>query len=472
MRGLLNVQYALAGGVLYVLEANPRASRTVPFVSKATAVPLAKAAARIMLGATVAGLRGRGPAARRRRRRHAAAGRADRGQGGGAAVRPVPQRRPARASTPCSGPEMRSTGEVMGIDEVFGTAFAKSQAAAYGSLPVKGRAFVSVADKDKRAMIFPVKRLADLGFEIWATAGTGEVLRRNGVRATIVRKHSDGPGPDGEPTIVERILAGQVDLIVNTPFGSPGQSGPRLDGYEIRTAAVRRGIPCITTTAGLAAAVQGIEAINSGEVGVRSLQEHAARIRGAPAKPCRTRRPAAGRADGRGYGGRPPGGTVMTHGDGEAEAGPVQVRGTVLTVRRVDAYHAMTVVAPGIAARFRPGQFVTLAVGGPATSMLLRRSFSIHDVRPDHGGTVEFVFAADGPGTRWLAERRSRDVRRHHRAARPAVPGARGTRSAACWSAAATAARRCSRWRPGCASAGARSTSCSARPPGTGSSAR
>jgi dihydroorotate dehydrogenase electron transfer subunit len=100
----------------------------------------------------------------------------------------------------------------------------------------------------------------------------------------------------------------------------------------------------------------------------------------------------------------------MTHGDGEAEAGPVQVRGTVLTVRRVDAYYAMTVVAPGIAARFRPGQFVTLAVGGPATSMLLRRSFSIHDVRPDHGGTVEFVFAAGGPGTQWLAERRSRDV--------------------------------------------------------------
>jgi carbamoyl-phosphate synthase large subunit len=177
------------------------------------------------------------------------------------------------------GPEMRSTGEVMGIDEVFGTAYAKSQAAAYGSLPVKGRAFVSVAGKDKRNMIFPVKRLADLGFEIWATSGTGEVLRRNGVHATIVRKHSDGPGPDGEPTIVERILAGQVDLIVNTPFGGPGQSGFRRDGYEIRTAAVRRGIPCITTVQGLAAAVQGIEAINRDEVGVRSLQEHAARLR-------------------------------------------------------------------------------------------------------------------------------------------------------------------------------------------------
>jgi carbamoyl-phosphate synthase large subunit len=278
VRGLLNVQYALAGGVLYVLEANPRASRTVPFVSKATAVPLAKAAARIMLGATVAGLRGEGllPAA---------------GDGGTLplsapiavkeAVLPFGRFRNADGEgvDTVLGPEMRSTGEVMGVDEVFGTAFAKSQAAAYGSLPVKGRAFVSVANKDKRSMVFPVKRLADLGFQIWATAGTGEVLRRNGVRATIVRKHGDGPGPDGEPTIVERILAGQVDLIVNTPFGSPGQSGPRLDGYEIRTAAVRRGIPCITTTAGLAAAVQGIEAINSGEVGVRSLQEHAASLR-------------------------------------------------------------------------------------------------------------------------------------------------------------------------------------------------
>jgi carbamoyl-phosphate synthase large subunit len=282
VRGLLNVQYALAGGVLYVLEANPRASRTVPFVSKATAVPLAKAAARIMLGATVAELRAEGLLP-------------ETGDGGTLpldapiavkeAVLPFGRFRNAAGEgvDTVLGPEMRSTGEVMGVDEVFGTAFAKSQAAAYGSLPVKGCAFVSVANKDKRAMVFPVKRLADLGFQIWATAGTGEVLRRNGVRNTIVRKHGDGPGPDGEPTIVERILAGQVDLIVNTPFGSPGQSGPRLDGYEIRTAAVRRGIPCITTTAGLAAAVQGIEAINSGEVGVRSLQEHAAHIRGASA---------------------------------------------------------------------------------------------------------------------------------------------------------------------------------------------
>jgi carbamoyl-phosphate synthase large subunit len=279
VRGLLNVQYAMAAGVLHVLEANPRASRTVPFVSKATATPLAKAAARIMMGASVADLRAEGilPAA---------------GDGGTLpldapiavkeAVLPFSRFRDASGQgvDTVLGPEMRSTGEVMGIDEVFGTAYAKSQAAVYGPLPVKGRVFVSVANRDKRSMVFPVKRLADLGFEIWATEGTYEVLRRNGVRATIVRKHSDGPGPDGEPDIVARILDGQVDLIVNTPFGSPGQSGPRLDGYEIRTAAVRRGVPCVTTVQGLGAAVQGIEAIQRGEVGVRSLQDYALLVRG------------------------------------------------------------------------------------------------------------------------------------------------------------------------------------------------
>jgi carbamoyl-phosphate synthase large subunit len=280
VRGLLNVQYALAAGVLYVLEANPRASRTVPFVSKATAVPLAKAAARIMMGTSIARLRVEGllPPA---------------GDGGTLpldapiavkeAVLPFDRFRTVEGHgvDTVLGPEMRSTGEVMGIDEVFGTAYAKSQQAAYGaSLPITGRAFVSVANRDKRAMVFPVKRLADLGFEILATQGTAEVLRRNGVHAKIVRKHSAGPGPDGEPTIVQRILDGGVDLIVNTPFGSPGQSGPRLDGYEIRTAAVLRGIPSVTTVQGLAAAVQGIEAIARGDVGVRSLQEHAEHLRG------------------------------------------------------------------------------------------------------------------------------------------------------------------------------------------------
>src|SRR6201995_4702584 len=279
VRGLLNVQYALAGGVLYVLEANPRASRTVPFVSKATAVPLAKAAARIMLGSTIAALRTEGLI------------RAE-GDGGTRpldapvavkeAVLPFGRFRDltGQGVDTVLGPEMRSTGEVMGIDLAFGTAYAKAQAAVYGSLPVKGRVFVSVANRDKRAMVFPVKRLADLGFDIWATSGTAEVLRRNGVRAKIVRKHSDGPGPDGEPTVVTRILDGEMDLIVNTPFGSPGHTGPRLDGYEIRSAAVRRGVPCVTTVPGLGAAVQGIEGIIRGEVGGRSLQEHAERLRG------------------------------------------------------------------------------------------------------------------------------------------------------------------------------------------------
>jgi carbamoyl-phosphate synthase large subunit len=265
VRGLLNVQYALKDDVLYVLEANPRASRTVPFVSKATAVPLAKAAARVMLGATVAELRAEGllPAE---------------GDGGTLpydapiavkeAVLPFGR---FRGVDTVLGPEMKSTGEVMGIDAVFGTAFAKSQSAAYGSLPTKGRVFVSVANRDKRAMLFPVKRLADLGFEVLATEGTADVLRRNGVQATVVGKHSEGRGDD----VVPMILRGEVDLVFNTPFGV----GPRLDGYEIRTAAVMQGVPCITTIQGAAACVQGIEALVRGDIGVRSLQEHHERLR-------------------------------------------------------------------------------------------------------------------------------------------------------------------------------------------------
>ena len=384
--------------------------------------PLAKAAARVMLGAT------RAPSCAPRGccppRATAARLPLDAPIAVKEAVLPFGRFRdaPGQGVDTVLGPEMRSTGEVMGIDEVFGTAYAKSQAAVYGSLPVKGRVFVSVANRDKRSMVFPVKRLADLGFEIWATRGTGEVLRRNGVRATIVRKHSDGAGPDGEPDIVARILDGQVDLIVNTPFGSPGQSGPRLDGYEIRTAAVRRGMPCVTTVQGLAAAVQGIEAITRGEVGVRSLQEHARALRG--------RRPGATGRGQRGAGGHRSGAPRrdrrMRHDRRRRRAGAVQVqvRGTVLTVRRVDAYYAMTVVAPGIAARFRPGQFVAVAVGGPDTSMLLRRAFSIHDVRPDHGGTVEFVFAVGRAGHPVAGRAPHPGRARRRRAARPAVPGA------------------------------------------------
>jgi carbamoyl-phosphate synthase large subunit len=274
VRGLLNVQYAMSSDVLYVLEANPRASRTVPFVSKATATPLAKAAARVMLGTTIAELRAEGllPAT---------------GDGGDLppdapiavkeAVMPFNRFKTKDGLTVDAilGPEMRSTGEVMGFDRNFGIAFAKSQTAAYGSLPTQGKVFVSMANVDKRHMVFPVKRLADLGFEILATQGTAEVLRRNGVDSTVVRKNSDGPGPDGEPTVVGRILAGEIVLVVNTPHGATKGESVRLDGYEIRTAAVATNIPCITTVPGLAAAVQGIEALRAHTIGVRSLQEWA-----------------------------------------------------------------------------------------------------------------------------------------------------------------------------------------------------
>jgi carbamoyl-phosphate synthase large subunit len=166
---------------------------------------------------------------------------------------------------------MKSTGEVMGFDADFGRSFAKAQAGSFGPLPTSGTVFVSIANRDKRTMVFPARVLADYGFEILATQGTAEVLRRNGIPSTVVRKNSDGVGPDGEKTIVGRILDGEVDLIVNTPNGSA--TGARADGYEIRSAAVLSGTPCITTAQGAAAAVQGIAALRQGNIDVRSLQE-------------------------------------------------------------------------------------------------------------------------------------------------------------------------------------------------------
>jgi carbamoyl-phosphate synthase large subunit len=268
--GLLNVQYALKDDVLYVLEANPRASRTVPFVSKATAVPLAKACARIMLGASISQLRGEGILARA-------------GDGANAAayapiavkeaVLPFHRFRRADGSGVDSllGPEMKSTGEVMGIDRDFGSAFAKSQTAAYGSLPAQGTVFVSVANRDKRSLVFPVKRLADLGFRVLATEGTAEMLRRNGIPCDEVRKHFEMPSrADPRVSAVDAIKAGEVQMVINTPYGN---SGPRIDGYEIRSAAVGMNIPCVTTVQGASAAVQGIEAGIRGDIGVMSLQE-------------------------------------------------------------------------------------------------------------------------------------------------------------------------------------------------------
>jgi carbamoyl-phosphate synthase large subunit len=183
------------------------------------------------------------------------------------------------------GPEMRSTGEVMGIDTEYGTAFAKTQMGSLWGLPTAGRIFVSVANRDKRAMVFPIKRLADLGFELLATQGTADVLRRNGITAGVVRKHSDGPGPNGEPTIVQRITAGDIAMVVNTPGSGASGRSSRADGYAIRTATTSMDRPIITTVQQLGAAVHGIEAILAGPLRVRSLQDHARAMRGQSAQP-------------------------------------------------------------------------------------------------------------------------------------------------------------------------------------------
>ncbi|MDO7866887.1 carbamoyl-phosphate synthase large subunit [Nocardioides jiangxiensis] len=278
VRGLINIQFALGSDVLYVLEANPRASRTVPFVSKATGTSLAKAASRVMMGESIADLRKAGVLP-------------ESGDGGmlpadapiavKEAVLPFNRFRTPEGKFVDSvlGPEMKSTGEVMGFDADFGTAFSKAQAAAYGPLPTSGKVFISIANRDKRSMIFPARVLADYGFELLATQGTVEVLRRNGIEATVVRKHFEGAGDEGEKTSVQMILDGEIDLIVNTPNGSASEA--RVDGYEIRAAAVLTGTPCITTVQGAAAAVQGIHAVRGGGIGVKSLQEWAAEIAGA-----------------------------------------------------------------------------------------------------------------------------------------------------------------------------------------------
>jgi carbamoyl-phosphate synthase large subunit len=269
VQGLLNVQFAVGAGVLYVLEANPRASRTVPFVSKALGIPLAKAASRIMVGASIRDLVAEGmlpevdgshvpfdaPVAVKE------------------AVLPFHRFRTAEGTMVDSvlGPEMRSTGEVMGIDKDFPTAFAKSQLAAYGGMPISGRVFVSVSDRDKRAVIMPVLRLQQLGYEIVATEGTAEVLRRNGIGTGTVLKFSE-KHDESAPSVVELIHRGEIDVVVNTPSGRSA----RADGYEIRAAAVAADLPLFTTIAELSAAVASLDAVKGG-FEVTSLQEYAAR---------------------------------------------------------------------------------------------------------------------------------------------------------------------------------------------------
>jgi carbamoyl-phosphate synthase large subunit len=270
VRGLINVQLALRDDVAYVLEANPRASRTVPFVSKATGIPLAKAAARVMAGARLSDLRAEGllpPETEQplyRSLAHVAVK---------AAVLPF-GRFPGVDTV--LGPEMRSTGEVMGVAPTLGTALARAQEATGAALPPGGTVFVSVANRDKRAIVLPARRLSELGFSMIATRGTAAVLSRAGIDVTPVHKRSEG-----SPNAPELIAAGRVDLVVNTPFGR----GPRTDGYFIRTAAAAAGVPCITTLPGLTAAVQGIEALRAGVPPPAPLQELLARVGHAASAP-------------------------------------------------------------------------------------------------------------------------------------------------------------------------------------------
>jgi carbamoyl-phosphate synthase large subunit len=257
------VQFAIGAGVLYVLEANPRASRTVPFVSKALGIPLAKAASRIMTGTTIDTLVDEGllPA------RDGAFVPIQSPIAVKEAVLPFRRFRTHDGQVVDSvlSPEMRSTGEVMGIDRDFPRAFLKSQEAAYGGLPTSGTVFVSVADTDKRAIVLPVHRLQQLGFTITATEGTAEILRRNGIEVTLVGKYSEG----GE-SVVDLLARNEVDIVINTPSGAAG----RADGYEIRAATVAADKPLFTTIAQLGAAVAAIETIGSPH-SVRSLQDYA-----------------------------------------------------------------------------------------------------------------------------------------------------------------------------------------------------
>ncbi|CAB4532084.1 MAG: carbamoyl-phosphate synthase large subunit [Actinobacteria bacterium] len=267
--GLINIQFAITNNglvneELYVIEANPRASRTVPFVSKATGVPLAKAAALIAAGNTISQLRASGlmPAV---------------GDGvtHGISVKEavLPWNRFRRVDgtgvDSVLGPEMRSTGEVMGIAATFGEAYAKSQSAAFGALPKSGNIFLSLSERDKSASIDSARTLVNLGFTLVTTQGTHDFLEREGISSRLARKHSEGRGADGSLTCVDMINAGEINLVINTPLGR----GSRQDGWLIRTAAVTRSVPCITTIAGFKAAVAGIAELNGKPFSIGSIQE-------------------------------------------------------------------------------------------------------------------------------------------------------------------------------------------------------
>jgi carbamoyl-phosphate synthase large subunit len=258
VRGLINVQYAVTGTTVYVIEANPRASRTVPFVAKATGVPLAKVATRVMLGATLASLRDEGLL------RPSVLG----GSRGTVAVKEAVLPFPRFPEVdPALGPEMRSTGEVMGIDRTFGLAFYKAELAAGTVLPTSGTVFLSLADRDKPAGLVVAKRLRELELGIAATQGTADYLARFGNPVDeVVAKVSEGEGK----TAVDLIAAGSVTFVVNTPEGKGGRS----DGEQIRKACTLHGVACVTTVAAALAAVQGLAEQRDQPLRVRSLQEH------------------------------------------------------------------------------------------------------------------------------------------------------------------------------------------------------
>jgi carbamoyl-phosphate synthase large subunit len=246
--GLMNIQYAIKNDVVYVLEVNPRASRTVPFISKATGVPWAKVAAKVMAGKKLHELGIRGEV----EIHHMAVKESV-----------FPFNRFYGVDT-VLGPEMKSTGEVMGIDMDFGMAFAKSQFAAGVNIPLKGKVFISVMNKDKRSIVFLAKKLADLGFEIVATKGTAKVLVNNGILVQTVFKVGEG-----RPDIVDQIKNGQIHLVINTPSGKK----PRSDEVAIRSQSTAHNIPCVTTLSGAEAIVNAIESLKRG-MAVKSIQEY------------------------------------------------------------------------------------------------------------------------------------------------------------------------------------------------------
>jgi len=246
--GLMNIQYAIKNDTVYVLEVNPRASRTVPFISKATGVPWAKVAAKIMVGKRLHEL----GIDREVEIDHIAVKESV-----------LPFNRFYGVDT-VLGPEMKSTGEVMGIDTDFGMAFAKSQIGAGVNIPLRGRVFISVMNKDKRPIVFIAKKLSDFGFEIVATKGTAKVLMNNGIPVQTVFKVGEG-----RPDIVDRMKNHEIDLVINTPSGKK----PKADEVAIRTQAVARNIPCITTLSGASAVVNGIESLLKRGISVTSIQE-------------------------------------------------------------------------------------------------------------------------------------------------------------------------------------------------------